>query len=167
MSGCPAHPEAPTPGPPEQRLGTGPIGAGHWRRRRRPRRRSQPSLPPGARPHIVDDHGLVGDDVVGLHGPAEPAQPSRRAAGGPAGSRARGRTRTDATPDAAPHPSPSALPTRARPRGQSQLPTGLIDGGRRGGWLGRGGASGSRPANRGCPEGPPGVAKVGCAASVK
>lgn len=106
------------------------------------------ALPPAARPHIVDDHGLVSDDVVGLHGPAEPALPSRRAAGGPAGYKARGEIWTDATPDTAPLPSPSALPTRTRPRGQSQVPTDLIDGGRRGGLLGEvGRASWSRLTN--------------------
>lgn len=106
------------------------------------------SPPPAARPHIVDDHRLVSDDVVGLHGPAEPALPSRRAAGGPAGYKARGEIWTDATPDTAPLPSPSALPTRTRPRGQSQVPTDLIDGGRRGGLLGEvGRASWSRLTN--------------------
>ena len=41
---------------------------------------STPPSPPVAKPHVVDDHGLVGDDIVGLHGRAGPALPSRRAA---------------------------------------------------------------------------------------
>lgn len=116
VSSCPAHPggapEAhpwPDPRGPPRATPCDPA-AGH-------------SPSPAARPHIVDDHGLVSDDVVGLHGPAEPALPSRRAAGGPAGYKARGETWTDATPDTAPLPSPSALPTRTRPRSQSQVPT--------------------------------------------
>lgn len=45
-----------------------------------PRRRVQPgsgepALPPAAGPHVVDDHRLVGDDVVGLHGQAGPGRP--------------------------------------------------------------------------------------------
>lgn len=73
----------------------------HQRRARLP---FSPPPPPAAGPHVVDDHGLVGDDVVGLHGQARPALPSRRAAGGTCGPRAGG-LRTEAAPDAASRPS--------------------------------------------------------------
>lgn len=139
----------------------GAPGAHPWPHRRvpphaaaclRPRGGSQPSPHPTphprCRPHIVDDHGLVSDDVVGLHGPAEPALPSRLAAGGPAGYKARGETWTDRTPDTAPLPSPSALPTRTLPHGQSQVPADLIDGRRPGGVAGGSGRSLLEPANQ-------------------
>lgn len=125
----------------------GPTGLGHRTPPPATPRRVT-ALPRAARPHIVDDHGLVSDDVVGLHGPAEPALPSRRAAGGPAGYKASGETWTDGTPDTAPLPSPSALPTRTLPRGQSQVPADLIDGRRRGGVAGGSGRSLLQPANQ-------------------
>ena len=100
--------------PPRRRgwgVGLAPQGPGYRAKRRRgiragsPRRTSPdgwgpsrccrvrpgggaPAFPPAAGPHVVDDHGLVGDDVVGLHGGAGSALPSRQAAGrtsGPAG----------------------------------------------------------------------------------
>lgn len=128
---------------------TWPCGGSEWalvpparataRRRVRPLGGTQPSPNPAVPTHIVDDHGLVGDDVVGLHGRAEPALPSRWAAGGPAGYKASGRTRTAATLDGAPRPSPSTLPTPTQLCGQSQRVIGLIDGERRGGLLRDGG----------------------------
>lgn len=73
---------------------------------------------PVAGPHVVDDHGLIGDDVVGLHGRAGPALPSRRAAGG-TGSWIH-RLRTAEPPDpVAPHPSHPQCATYAGPAGLS------------------------------------------------
>lgn len=60
--------------------------------------------PPAAGPHIVDDHRLVGDDVVGLHGRAGPAQQAGRRRNW----RMRRRMRADPTAaatDAGPRPS--------------------------------------------------------------
>lgn len=76
-----------------------PPGAGH------------PPSPTPAGPHVVDDHGLVGDDVVGLHGRAGPALPSRRAARR-TGGLADGDS-CDSRREAAPLPL-NAQPTRAR-----------------------------------------------------
>lgn len=97
--------------------GTSPGGRSSSRRRRvRPEGRA-PALPPPAGPHVVDDHGLVGDDIVGLHGQAGPGRPC------PAGGRQdrlvnrRAGRRTGPlqlqTRSRAP-PTRSALPTRAR-----------------------------------------------------
>lgn len=88
MSSCPAHPGL------REKWSRGPhlappARATAWRRVR-PLGGTQPSPTPAARTHIVDDYRLVGDVVVGLHGPAEPALPSRRAAGGPASYKERG-----------------------------------------------------------------------------
>lgn len=62
------------------------TGGGPSRRRRvRPRGRAPVLPPPTAGPHVVDDHGLVGDNVVGLHGRPGPAPPSGGAARGTRG----------------------------------------------------------------------------------
>lgn len=103
---------------------TSPAGQGPARRRRvRPGGR-EPALPPAAGPHVVDDHGLVGDDIVGLHGPAGPGRPcpAGRRQEGLANRRAGRRTgpRQLQRPGRAP-PTRSAQPTpapalwRARP----------------------------------------------------
>lgn len=79
--------------------------------------------PPAAGPHVVDDDGLVGDDVVGLHGRAGPGRPC------PAGGRQEkladaqtgGPDRSGSRRGAAPLPSGArslrepGAPSRARP----------------------------------------------------
>ena len=103
---------------------------------------STPPSPPVAKPHVVDDHGLVGDDIVGLHGRAGPALPSRRAEvvtnGWQAGRRAdrdhRGSRRAAAPlpPQARSLREPGGEFQEGGPRGQSPLPPRQIDTGRRG-----------------------------------
>lgn len=96
---------------------TSPAGRCPSRRRRvRPGGRA-PALPPAAGPHVVDDHGLVGDDIVGLHGRAGPGRPC------PAGGRQEGLANRRAGRRTGPRrlqtrgrapPTRSSQPTRAR-----------------------------------------------------
>lgn len=119
-----------------------------------------PALPPTAGPHVVDDHGLVGDNVVGLHGPAGrpcPAgglqeAPASGQAGGPGRRRLQTPCRAPPTPRAQPTPAPRGLlgggPPAANHRSHSG---GLMRAPRACGGRG-GGASGCGPANCGLPE---------------
>lgn len=129
-----------------------------------------PPPPPAAGPYVVDHHGLVGDDVVGLHGRAKSALPSRRAAGGTRGLRAGG-LRTDGSRRccATPLPPggrtlgwPGGSCTAVRARGQSHLPRAQIAGAPR---TAAGTGRGLRcvPAGGSPGEGLPGCSKVGCA----
>lgn len=129
-----------------------------------------PPPPPAAGPYVVDNHGLVGDDVVGLHGRAESALPSRRAAGGTRGLRAGG-LRTDGSRRRCATPLPPGGRTLGRPggsctavraRGQSHLPRAQIAGAPR---TAAGTGRGLRcvPAGGSPGEGLPGCSKVGCA----
>lgn len=91
--------------------------------------------PPAAGPHVVDDHGLVGDDVVGLHGRAGPGRPcpTGRRQERPADARAGGPDSSSSGSGAAALPpgarSLGSRPERAAyasregaPRSQSPLP---------------------------------------------
>lgn len=100
------------------------VGGGHARAPDHP-----PPLP-AVGSHVIDDHRLVSDDVVGLHVQAWLALPSRQAAGGT--SVWSGTPRNALLP-----PQRAAQPTPARrgrleggPCGQASLPLDPLDGGR-------------------------------------
>lgn len=97
-----------------------------------------PVLPPAAGPHVVDDHGLVGDNVVGLHGRARPALPSAGLQEEPAGVQTCTAVALDTAarpshPASAAYASPAGLAGGRSPHpGQSPFPLARIDGGRPG-----------------------------------